>query len=229
MINNYYNGFDLFAFSGPMKPSLHTKYMERLALLILNNCSNKYSHLQLLDKPDLQMLDGSVGIEVTEAILPKKARINGELTKMRIGKQSDSDKARCKEIIEKSGGRFLELGLLYPVQTSTKEKKLLLDTVCRKLRLVPSYRKKGFVQLGLFVLFDEIPIPFDPDDLMKLFQDAQTNCSDRFDFLFFFYNYGLIHFDFQANQYTIHVMGEQKFHELSKTARIIVESDDQHW
>lgn len=224
MITDYYGPFDLTAFPTPLKSQLRNKYIECLAFLLLKECYPFiYSDLLISDRPDLQLPDYSAGIEVTEAVLPRIAQINGEFTKLRVGKQSDSDKARCRRIIEQRGGKVEEFGISYPPQTGIEERILFQEAVRHKMRLVSSYRERGFESVGLFAVFDEIPIPFNPDDSIKWFIEAQDGYATKYDLLYFFYQCGLICYDFESNSCEIKIIGEQKYSELSKKARITVE------
>lgn len=74
-----------------------------------------------LDSPDLQTEDKAIGIEITEAITPQTAQIDGEHAKWRFGKQTVHDKQEYKRLIEKKGGTVDTIGISYPVVNSDME------------------------------------------------------------------------------------------------------------
>lgn len=214
------------SFNKPLNAHLRTKYTEHFTFSVVKHCfPEQYQNLQWEDAPDLQMPDKSIGIEITVAVSPETAQIDGEFTKYRVGKQSAEDKEKCKELIERNGGSLWEIGLNYPVQTQEGEQTIFRNAIQRKLKKLASYRQKGFQRIGLLMFFDELPIPpFNLEkDWLAQFDQAQENSADKFDFLYFLYPYALLCYDFQTKECNIVKIGSEAYDELSKNARLAVE------
>ena len=216
--------FDITAFAKPLESKLHSRYIEQLAFLLLKHIFPEISSAFILsDAPDLQDKDKTVGIEITEAVAPKIAQIDGEYAKLRFGKNSEYEKEKCKRLIEKNGGEVDGIGLSYPVTNSKEEWGIFSNALRKKIKLLPSYKQKGFKKMGLFIFFDEPPIPFNPEVAMKQFAEVQKGSIDRYDFLFFGYRNGVIGYDFGSMSYEIYPINQDKFDEMSKSARELVE------
>ena len=164
-----------------------------------------------------------MGIEITEAVVPQIARINGEYSKLRFGKKAEEEKERCKYIIQKNGGEVDPIGVSYPVVNSNDEWVVFSDALKKKLKLLPSYRKKGFKKMGLFILFNEPPIPFNPKIHMERFAEIQKDNVDQYDFLLFGYHNGVIIYDFSKMNHKVYTIDQDKFDYLSLRARKLVE------
>lgn len=216
--------FDINAFKRPLDSHLHKKYIEQLVYLLLEHIFPEFaSTFDLLDSPDLQTKDKFVGIEITEAVSSKVAQISGEHTKLLFGKTSELEKDKCKRKIEKNGGKVDSIGLSYPVTNSNEQWSIFSNAVIKKLELLPSYKEKGFKKMGLFILFDEPPIPFNPEIAMERFARIQSEYMHQYDCIFLGYRNGVIDFDFVEMKYEIHTIGAEAFDNLSLSARKIVE------
>lgn len=215
--------FDITAFKRPLDSHLHKRYIERLAYMLLAHIFPKFaSTLILQDSPDLQTKDKSIGIEITEAISPEIAQIDGEYTKLRFGKKAEREIENCKQLIEKNGGEIDSIGLSYPVTNSKDEWNIFSNALKKKLKLLPSYREKGFKKIGLFIFFNEPPIPFDPKVAMERFTEIQKNSIDKYDFLLFGYHNGVIVYDFSNMSHKIYHINQDAFDNLSLCARKLV-------
>ena len=216
--------FDITAFTKPLDSKLHSVYIEQLSFLLLKHIFPQISsEFVLNDAPDLQSKDKSVGIEITEAVAPQIAQIDGEYAKLRFGKKTEHDKEKCKRLIEKNGGEVDLIGLSYPVTDSNDEWNVFSNALKKKIKLLPSYRIKGFNKMGLFILFDEPPIPFDPKVAMERFADIQKDSVDQYDFLLFGYRNGVIGYYFSNMTYEVHTIDQDTFDDLSLSARKLVE------
>ena len=99
--------FDITLFTKPLDAKLHKRYIEQLSFSMLKHILPEFaSKFIWLDSPDLQTEDKTIGIEITEAIAPETAQIDGEHAKWRFGKQTEHDKQECKRLIEKNGGLY---------------------------------------------------------------------------------------------------------------------------
>lgn len=216
--------FDITAFTKPLDSKLHSAYIEQLSFLLLKHIFPQISSEFFLgDAPDLQAKDRSVGIEITEAVAPEIAQIDGEYAKLRFGKKTEYEKEKCKRLIEKNGGEIDSIGLSYPVTNSKDEWNIFSNALKKKIKLLPSYRNKGFKKMGLFIFFNEPPIPFDPKVVMERFAEIQKDSVDQYDFLLFGYHNGVIGYDFFNMNYEIYTIDHDTFDNLSLCARKLVE------
>lgn len=215
---------DLMPFRVPLDSHLKTKSREYFAILVLKYCeSDKFADLVLADAPDLQMPDKSVGIEVTVAISQQQARLEGEFEKYQFGKQGDSEKAKSKEKIELCGGKMNEYSLSYPVKTSEDELTVFQSAIRNKMRKLSFYREKGYASMGLFLLYEEPPIPNQLIKWFSCFDAGQEGYSDQYDFLFFCYDCALLYYDFHSKKYIMFPIDRDVFYGLKKKARIRTE------
>ena len=77
--------------------------------------------------------------------------------------------------------------------------------------------------MGLFIFFNEPPIPFNLESSMKRFAEIQNESADQYDFLFFGYRNGVIGYDFHSMSYKPYVIDQDKFDDISMCARRLVE------
>lgn len=216
--------FDITAFKSPLDSHLHKRYIEQLGYMLLEHIFPEFaSTLMLQDSPDLQTKDKSIGIEITEAVAPEIAQIDGEYAKLRFGKKTEHEIEKCKRLIEKNGGEVDSIGLSYPVTNSKDEWSIFSNALKKKVKLLPSYRRKGFKKMGLFILFNELPIPFDPSVAMERFAEIQKDSIDQYDFLLFGYRNGVISYDFSNMSYELYTIDQDTFDNLSLCARKLVE------
>lgn len=127
--------FDITAFEKPLDAKLRTKYIEQLSFSMLKHILPEFSSKFIwLDSPDLQTEDKSIGIEITEAMAPQTAQINGEHAKLRFGKNTENDKKECLRLIEKNGGSVDSIGLSYPVVDSNTEWAVFSKALTKKVK-----------------------------------------------------------------------------------------------
>ena len=216
--------FDITAFKKPLDAKLRTKYIEKLSFSMLKYILPEFSSKFIwLDSPDLQTEDKAIGIEITEAIAPQTAQIDGEHAKWRFGKQTVHDKQECKRLIEKNGGAVDTIGISYPVVNSDMEWKIFEKALRKKIRILPTYKAKGFAKMGLFIFFNELPIPFDLEASMTRFAEIQKDSVDQYDFLFFGYRTGVIGYNFHDMSYQHYPVDQDAFDDMSMCARRSVE------
>ena len=88
-----------------------TCFFERYARITLESClGNAYSALVNEDRPDLQMPDHSLGIEVTRAMEPKKDVALGMLKEMAGLTVKEEDRDEVEQIIRSGYGYGLQDG-----------------------------------------------------------------------------------------------------------------------
>ena len=156
--------------------------------------------------------------------MPEISHIKGEFTKLKFGKKDDNEKNKCIDKIKLSGGKIDDLGVSFPAVNSNDEWNAILNVLSKKLKLLPTYKSKGFDKMGLFIMFNEPPIPFNVSDSLLKLSDFQKDFEEKYDCLFLGYHYGVICYDFKTMSCTVNVIEEKHFQEMSVSARDIVES-----
>ena len=211
--------FDTIAFMKPLDSKLHSTYIEQLSFSLLKYIFPETSSKFILsDAPDLQAEDKSVGIEITEAIAPKIAQIDGEHAKLRFGKKTEHEIEKCKRLIEKNGGKVDSTGILYPVTNSKDEWSIFSNTLEKKIKLLPSYKRKGYKKMGLFIFFNDTPLPFDSKITMERFTEIQKDSIDQYNFLLFGHHNGMMVFDFFNMIHENYTIDQDTFNDLSSYA-----------
>ncbi len=211
---------ELFPFKKPLTSRYRKKYVEFLALGILQYCyGDTYVRFNVYDAPDIRDENKVIGIEVTEAVTKEEAQIEGEFAKYRI-ESSLEEKERRKQIIENNGAKVNELGLTYPVKDGDSEKLIFQDAVRKKMKKLASYRQQGFEKVGLFVFYDEPPIPI----LKNCFDEVLNEYRDKYDVIYFGYSCGLIEYDILLNSIQVQPIESNAYNRLQYEARLKVEA-----
>ena len=211
---------ELFPFKKPLTSRYRKKYVEFLALGILQYCyGDTYVRFNVYDAPDIRDENKVIGIEVTEAVTKEEAQIEGEFAKYRI-ESSLEEKERRKQIIENNGAKVDELGLTYPVKDGDSEKLIFQDAVRKKMKKLASYRQQGFEKVGLFVFYDEPPIPI----LKNCFDEVLNEYRDKYDVIYFGYSCGLIEYDILLNSIQVQPIESNAYNRLQYEARLKVEA-----
>ena len=210
----------LLSFEKPLTSRYRKKYVEFLALEILQYCyGDFYKKFNVYDSPDLCDEDRVVGIEVTEAVTNEDAQIKSEFVKYRL-ENDNSKKERKRQIIANNGGRIEKFGLSYPVKNSENEIVIFQNAVRKKMEKISLYRSHGFKTLGLFIFYDESPIPIKIDSLKGCFDKVLNEYNDKYDFLYFGYSCGLIYYDIFNNDIQVKVINRNDYDKLMYTTRL---------
>lgn len=215
---------EMFPFKKPLTSRYRKKYVEFLALGILQYCySDTYAGFDVYDAPDIRDEKKLVGIEVTEAVTKEEAQIEGEFVKYRLESRLE-EKERRKQIIENNGAKIDELGITYPVKDGDSEKMVFQDAVRKKMKKLASYRQQGFEKVGLFVFYDEPPIPIRLEELKSCFDEALNEYRDRYDVIYFGYLCGLIEYNILPNSIQARPIERSVYNRLQYEARLKVEA-----
>jgi len=91
-------------FTTPLNSELHKYYYEFQARKLFEYCYPKRVELICSDKPDLQTIAKTLGIEVAEAILTQDAIVSGEFTKYEFGEETIKSYAGYYGWMEYPGG-----------------------------------------------------------------------------------------------------------------------------
>ncbi|MDE5780027.1 MAG: hypothetical protein K2I03_00900 [Lachnospiraceae bacterium] len=215
---------ELFPFKKPLTSRYRKKYVEFLALGILQYCyGDTYVGFNVYDAPDIRDENKVVGIEVTEAVTKEEAQIEGEFVKYRLESRLEQ-KERRKQIIENNGAKVNELGLTYPVKDGDSEKLIFQDAIRKKMKKLASYRQQGFEKVGLFVFYDEPPIPIHLEELKNCFDEVLNEYRDKYDVIYFGYSCGLIEYDILLNSIQVQPIERNAYNKLQYEARLKVEA-----
>ena len=203
-----------------MTSRFRKKYVEFLALEILQYCyGDFYKKFNVYDSPDLCDKERVVGIEVTEAVTIEEAQIKSEFVKYRL-ENDNSKKERRRQIIENNGGRVEKFGLSYPVKNSKSEIVTFQNAIRKKMEKLSLYRCRGFKTLGLFIFYDEPPIPIKIELLKECFDQVLNEYNDKYDFLYFGYSCGLVYYDIVNSDIQVKIIDRSDYDKLMYAARI---------
>jgi hypothetical protein len=131
-----------------------TCFFERYAQITLETCLGiEYAALVNEDRPDLQMPDHSLGIEVTRAMEPKKDAALSMLKEMAGFTVNEEDKAEVEEIIRSGYGYGLQDGryighLEYEYWALAQPLRRIIES---KVRKVASGFYGNFDEYGLYI------------------------------------------------------------------------------
>lgn len=124
-------------------------YMECYAKIVLEQVlSRSFEKLAVLDKPDLQFPDGSIGIEVTQAVDSDQLRAESLYTGINYGLVRNED--RAKKEIKKCGCEYQD-GILRG-KPGSDSFELILGAVEAKLETINKGGYATFREYDLFIL-----------------------------------------------------------------------------
>ena len=210
----------LLSFEKTLTSRFRKKYVEFLALEILQYCyGDFYKKFNVYDSPDLCDKERVVGIEVTEAVSIQEAQIESEFVKYRL-ENDNSKKERRRQIIENNGGRVEKFGLSYPVKNSEIEIVTFQNAIRKKMEKLSLYRSRGFKTLGLFIFYDEPPIPIKIELLKECFDQILNEYNDKYEFLYFGYSCGLVYYDIVNSDIQVKTIDRGDYDKLMYTARV---------
>ena len=214
---------ELFPAVRPLTSRFRKKYVETLALGILKYCyKEKYAGYEVHDAPDISDGNKLVGIEVTEAVSDEQAQIQGEFVKYRLESRPEK-KERRKRIIENNRASVNELGLTYPVKNGDDEKQIFQNAIRKKMEKLESYRTQGYQKVGLFVFYDEPPIPVKLEDLKDYFDEVMNGYNDKYDIIYFVHSFGLIEYDILTDEVQVIPIERSIYNKLRYDARVKIE------
>ena len=131
-----------------------TCFFERYAQITLETClGSDYAALVNEDRPDLQMPDGSLGIEVTRAMEPKKDVAISMLKEMAGFEVAEQDREEVDQIIKTGYGYGLQEGryighLEYEYWALAQPLRRIIES---KVRKVGSGFYGEFAEYGLYI------------------------------------------------------------------------------
>jgi hypothetical protein len=167
---------------------LITKSWENQALAILKYFfPSLLSDLFVSDAPDIQDRKKIWGIEVVRVILEEEGRLFGEMNQY-FNSLQDHDDTKAKKYREKiirDGGVFTETGIRVPLTSTYDEEDRFQYIFRKKLAKLTEYKKHGYINMGLFMFHNEIPIQFvEPIERMEYLDAIQHRYSDKYHWAF---------------------------------------------
>ncbi len=167
-------------------PKYDTCFFERYAMFSLEALlGERYSHLVNADRPDLQDVEQSIGIEVTRAITEDKNVANSLINEMagRPVKEVNEDLLKIQE-----SGYSYGLDLNYSVGSNEYNYWALALPMKRilqsKLWKVNNGFYGEFKEFGLYVFTKYDLVADEVNEIIGFMMDAQQSCNVRYDHLF---------------------------------------------
>lgn len=160
-----------------------TCFFERYAQITLETCLGiEYAALVNEDRPDLQMPDHSLGIEVTRAMEPKKDAALSMLKEMAGFTVNEEDKAEVEEIIRSGYGYGLQDGryighLEYEYWALAQPLRRIIES---KVRKVASGFYGNFDEYGLYIFCKDDLTEEEVNLTMEYTSDLQRNLDIKY-------------------------------------------------
>ena len=160
-----------------------TCFFERYAQITLETClGSKYSALVNEDRPDLQMPDHSLGIEVTRAMEPKKDAAMSMLKEMAGFPIQEEDREEVEQIIKSGYGYGLQEGkfighLEYEYWALALPLRRIIES---KVSKVASGFYGNFDEYGLYIFCKDNLTEEEVNLTMEYTSDLQRNLDIRY-------------------------------------------------
>ena len=217
----YYN----INFETGMKKELWKKYDEQFSKLILEYIDeNKYSKLQCLDKPDLQMSDKSLGIEVASVVSEAEGAIAGNFLNYIDESVNPNKKIKAKQYLVNAGCNIDFPGVMaWPIKRDKDEENNLINVYAKKLSKLKSYKKQGFDKIGIFLLNYNHKIRPNINELAKI---LKTKFPEKdYDSIFYCSANEILVLDENKNILLSTVINKSDYGALSNMARCNIENN----
>ena len=160
-----------------------TCFFERYAQITLETClGTEYSALVNEDRPDLQMPDRSLGIEVTRAMEPRKDAAMSMLKEMAGFEVAEQDREEVDQIIKTGYGYGLQDGryighLEYTYWSLAQPLRRIIES---KVRKVGSGFYGEFAEYGLYIFCKDNLTEEEVILTMEYTSDLQRNLDIRY-------------------------------------------------
>lgn len=174
---------------------------EYTALATLKYCFGEtFKHLKKAEAPDLQDVENSVAIEITDSVTPNDAQIIGEFTRLSQD-ITEEQKEKCRQKISQNGAKLLSDGMMaWRIRGPETEKAEIINAFLQKLKKVSEYRRKGFAKIGLLINHEKLIFEETADDFPKWLTDAQEVYTDKYDFVYILHVEGILFYDFVSGE-----------------------------
>ena len=178
------------------------------------------------DAPDLQDIESGIGIEVTAAVKEEDMRVASALADLQQGEEKDI--GIFKKKIESFGYSVVmnEAGRSSVSTTGTGdgEKFYFKESIRRKIKKIPKYRKK-FMKIGLAVFLPETPTDYAEDNFSEWISEVLKESNCWFDFFYVISERFCIYYDYQEGGQEKQTFTKEEKRLLSTIARMTAEGE----
>ena len=206
-----------------MKKELWKKYDEQFAKLILEYVDeNKYSNLQCMDKPDLQMADKSLGVEVASVVSEIEGAIAGNFLNYIDENIKPDKRVKAQQNLERVGCNIKFPGvMIWPSKSNKDEENNLINIYTKKLLKLKSYKEQGFDNIGIFLLNYNPTIRYNINELANVLKSKFPE--KDYDKIFYCSANKVLVLDENKNILLSIVINKADYQALSIMARSVVE------
>ena len=173
----------------PRNPKFDTRFFERYAKICLEIVlGNKYANLISYDRPDLQDVNASIGIEVTRAMEESKVAAIQMINDMAADDILPNKQYSSKELV-KMGYSYGLVKSLYVAPAEYKYWSLaypLKRIIRNKVEKVMNNFYGYFKEFGLFIFVKDVLLQRDILDSMSLIIELQSKSNIGFNYLFLY-------------------------------------------
>lgn len=203
--------------------SHHTRldYNECYAKIVLESVFSGEFDLEIVDKPDLQDIRKSIGIEVTQGRNPKQKEIEGLYSKMPYVQKSEAEKIRKQ--IEKLGGKLCG-GILGGI-SERDDFGYSVNAFKVKLDKINNGKYSYLERYDLFVFDDCLDVTPDGSIIQNVYtimQKVQSGATVKFQYVYICTPSILWHLDFKNQKIAKFDTGSRHF-DWTLQAREMVE------
>ena len=177
------------------------------------------------DAPDICNDDKMIGVEVIQAIADEDAREQSKAAKDFLRNIDNNNHTTKKsESKDKDGAENSsdDEECIEPI-TYDDEKKLFQYDLAKKLDKLPSYKKKGYQIMRLFVFYNEIPIPVKLEQYKECFEEVLDKYDDKYEVIYLGWPSGLITHDVKEKYISVKKIESADYNKLQYDARMQVE------
>lgn len=214
-------------FNGAIEPALLKRSQEYSVLGILRYLyPQKYNTMVMGEAPDLQDKRNSTGIEVTVAVSENDMKASRAFSQLLEG--NDEMAKRHINKIEESGYKLTSIEgkavSIHATGTSNGEKTLFQKAIRKKIEKSPHYRE-NFKNLGLAVVFLEIPTSEAEHGCIawtrEVFQEAQKS----FDFVYILAHRFCFYYDTHTDSCEKRIISGDDLYAIKTIARMTAEGE----
>ena len=216
-------------FNGAIDPVLLKHSQEYNVLGVLRYFyPQKYSTMVLGEAPDLQDIQNCTGIEVTAAVSENDMKASRAFSQFISGKEAVRSQQRYINKIQSSGYSLTPISdniiSIYTTGTSNHQKAIFQAAIRKKLKKSLRYREK-FANLGLAVVFPEIPTSDTEQKCMDWLREVLNEIPKPFDFVYIIAYRFCFYYDVLGDTFEEKVLSREDAHAIKTIARMTAEGE----
>ena len=212
-------------FDKPLTKQLWKHMEEQWAQLILVYYNEEYKCLNPSDKPDLQSVDKSLGIEVTNIKSESEGYIDGNFATYVDPRANRIKRTKSLQNLNQYGIQIKFPGVMTKSGMSDDERiQNVINAYKKKIGKISDYRNFGFKKIGLF-LFNENP-PINPNHNKLRLKLKETFKEHDFDIIFLNAANRLMVLDENKEIIDLITINKDDYIAMSCKARDIVENNE---